>query len=139
MNGTANCATRFGWPLAWATMAGAKPHSTAPTNAAGRERTRCRLNTWYQAEAVSHSARVSITANATGAPQIRVTGASGMVSPSAEVLAIRFTPSGKFISLEKNGFSGCTNSRAACASIHSNWVWSPGLLASNRCRTSFHR
>ena len=62
-----------------------------------------------------------------------------MVSPSVEVLAIRFTPSGAFICREKNGFSAWTNSRAACASIHSNWVWSPGLLVSTRLSTPRHR
>ena len=37
-------------------------------------------------------------------PNSRVTGASGMPTPSTEVLAIMLMPSGEFICCEKNGF-----------------------------------
>ena len=48
--------TKFGWPLAWCTMPGAKPRNAPPTNAAAREVTRCRESIQYEVPAVAASA-----------------------------------------------------------------------------------
>ena len=53
-----------------------------------------------------------------------VSGASGRVTPSSEVFAIMFTPSGAFIRAEKNGLTPSVRTRAPCASIHSKNAWS---------------
>lgn len=106
-------------------MPGAKPQNRPPTAAAARERTSRRASSAYQAVAVPARLSVTATRKAAWEPKTTVTGVSGTPSPSTDVFAIRFTPSGAFSAPLHSGFSPPVTARAARASIHSNSIWSP--------------
>ena len=129
ISGSTNWATMFGCALACEIMPGANPQNAPPTNAARRDRTRYREKNQYHAVAVAARPAVIMTANETCGPNSRVTGTSGMVSPYAEVLAIRLTPSGTLSWSVKNGLCSPVTTRAALASVHSKKPWSCWLPA----------
>jgi hypothetical protein len=56
---------------------------------------------------------VSTTRNATGAPRVRVTGASNPPTTTIDVLTARFTPSGALSSVVQNGSAPCVTECAA--------------------------
>ena len=94
---------KFRWPLACATMPGAKPQNAPPASAMrrpaspGRARTTWRENTQYQANAVPDRLSVNAVARATGAPNSSVTGVSSSPMTVTPVFAATLTPSGAFI------------------------------------------
>jgi hypothetical protein len=137
MNGTTNWLTKFTWPLACDTMAGANPHHRPPTQAATRLVTSLD-NTQYQAAAVPARPSVRASTRATATPRKWVTGASGRPTASTEVLAIMFTPSGTLIRSVKNGLSPWNSTRSPCCRKNRKTPWSSSLLDSTRPSGSRH-
>ncbi|SLJ82587.1 Uncharacterised protein [Mycobacteroides abscessus subsp. abscessus] len=67
---------------------------------------------------------VSTSTKVTVGPNSRVIGASGTPTPNMAVLAIMFTPAGKFCKVVPSGFSRCASECAVTAKNHSHMVWS---------------
>lgn len=128
ISGSSTSTTKFGWALACEIIAGANPQNRPPMTAAVRELTSSRENSQYQANAVALRPRVRTNTKVTVGPNNRVTGVNGTPTPNMAVLAIMFTPAGKFCRFVPSGFSRFATVWAVTAKNHSHMVWSWPLL-----------
>jgi hypothetical protein len=110
--------------LACEIIPGAKPQNSPPITAAARASTSSRTKRRYQANAVPARPRVSTSTNVTVGPKSRVIGVSGTPTPNMAVLAIMFTPAGKFCRCVPRGLLAVATECAVTAKNHSHIVWS---------------
>jgi hypothetical protein len=126
-------------PFACDTKPGANPQNSPPIAAARRLRVTQRSRNRYQATAEPARLRVSTVTNVTCGPASMVSGASRNAYAVTDVFAARFTPSGMFSIVAKNGSPPCRSSCVPYASTHSKNAWSPTLSAIARSYGCCHR